>query len=757
MHIFYTKISRKIVAAWLLSFLLFNAFGFGFNKITAAAENIKETSNKQSVTPNISDHLPNIGNGGGGHVSPVTPSFSYLGLEVVTNPGATRDTDWSKVHGSLVSGFVLKTDPKIAKYYLRLTKDTDTNVELARGVYAFNLVSYPDAFAAYVDRDAALTPYRRMIDALNPAFYLYADGQGSLILLDGLNREKNWHINGDFPVGEYKYRGRVTGVNGSQSDNIDLRFNIEREINVPINQAPVAKDDSYATRQNTQLIIAPRSILDNDNDPDGAINPNNHEILSAKVETWPQHGKLIMCLGGGCFSYTPDNNFVGKDIFTYRAFDGQALSNLATVTISVVNNNNQAPVANDDSYSVTTGNTLNVLVSSGVLANDTDTDGPQNMTAVLVANVSHGTLTLASDGSFNYQSASGFTGADTFTYHAFDGLNYSNTVTTTISVNSPSGGGGGGGGGSSSRQPNSASVLINNNASATNSLVVTLTLVANNMVSQYAPLEMKIGNFSDLSSVSWRPFSTTTSWTLLNGIGSKTVYVQFKNSRGTSVVVSDSINYVTGQVLGDRDCSNSAGMLIAKRNTKDAAVYFIGSDCKKYVFPDPKTYYTWYDNFNSVIKVDIAELDFYKDGGVVPYRSGVKLVKHPDTNNVYAVEPNGTLRLVPSPEIARALYGDKWKSLVQDVITGYFFNSYTIGDPLTANSLPTGTLVKEKNGDTIYYVENGKKKPFSSNYNFDRHYFKYKNVLVKDDLSAYPTIAGISSLKSELSPYRLAY
>ena len=426
------------------------------------------------------------------------------------------------------------------------------------------------------------------------------------------------------------------------------------------------------------------------------------------------------------------------------------------MTISVVNNNNQAPVANDDSYSVTTGNTLNVPVSSGVLANDTDTDGPQNMTAVLVANVSHGTLTLASDGSFNYQSASGFTGADTFTYHAFDGLNYSNTVTTTISVNAPSGGGGGGGG-SFSRQPSSASVLINNNASATNSLVVTLTLAANNMVSQYAPLEMKIGNFSDLSSVSWRPYSTTTSWTLLNDIGSKTVYVQFKNSRGTSVVVSDSINYVAGQVLGDRDCSNSAGMLIAKRNTKDAAVYFIGSDCKKYVFPDPKTYYTWYENFNSVIKVDVAELDFYKDGGVVPYRSGVKLVKHPDTNNVYAVEPNGTLRLVPSPEIARALYGDKWKSLVQDVITGYFFSSYTIGEPLTANSLPTGTLVKEKNSDTIYYVENGKKKPFNSNYNFDRHYFKYKNVLVKDDLSAYPTAAGISSLKTELSPYRLAY
>lgn len=745
--------SRKIVAAWLVSFLLFNLFGFGFSKISAAAENIKETSNKKTVTPNISDHLPNIGNGGGGQISPVTPIFTYLGLEVVTNPEPTRDTDWTQVRGSLASGFVLNTDPKEKTYYLRLTKDTDTNTELARGVYAFDLVSYPDAFAAYVDRDIIFTPYSRMIDGVNPAFYFYADGQGQITLLDGLNREKNWQINGDFPVGEYKYRGRVTGVNGWQSEDIYLRFNIERDASVPANQAPVAKNDFYATRQNTKLITAPRSVLDNDTDPDGAINPSNKENFSAKVQTWPQHGQLIMCITGGCFSYMPANNFVGRDSFTYRAFDGQALSNLVTVTINVADDSNQAPVAVTDSYSVTTANALNVSVASGVLANDTDNDGPLPMISVLVTDVGHGILNLASDGSFAYQSVSGFTGEDHFTYKVFDGLNYSPIATSTITVNAPSGGGGG----SSSRQPNNASVLINNNASTTNSLVVTLTMSANNMASQYAPLEMKIGNFSDLSSVAWRPYSTTTTWTLLNGIGQKTVYAQFRNSRGISVVVNDSINYTTGQVLGDRDCSNSAGMLIAKRNTKDAAVYFVGSDCKKYVFPDPKTYYTWYENFNSVIKVEVAELDFYKDGGVVPYRSGVKLVKHPDTANVYAVEPNGTLRLVPSAEIARALYGDKWQSLVQDVIVGYFFSSYSIGEPMTANSLPTGTLVKEKNSDTIYYVENGKKKPFSSNYNFDRHYFKYKNVLVKDDLSAYPTVAGISSLKSELSPYRLAY
>lgn len=754
---FYRKNSRRILSAFLLSFLLFNVFGFGLNQISAAAENIKETIAKEIPTPNIS---PNIGNGGGGgHIVPSIPSFTYLGLEVVTNPAAIRDTDWTKVYGSLASGFVLNTDPKEKAYYLRLTKDTDTNIELARGVYTFVLASYPDAFAAYLGDDSVQYPYPTP-DRFAPVFHLYADGQGSLIMLNGPDRKPNWRLNSDLPVGEYKYQGKVTSINGVQSDDIYLRLNIGRDASVPANQAPIAKDDVYATKQNTKLVIAPKSILDNDTDPDGAINPSNKENFSAVVETWPKHGELIMGKPSGQFSYVPEKDFIGKDIFTYKAFDGQALSNLATVTITVAGNNNQAPQVANDAYSVTSGNQLTVEVASGVLVNDIDTDGPLDMAAVLAANVSHGTLALASNGSFIYQANGGFIGEDAFTYRAFDGLAYSPIATSTITVNAPSGGGSNGGGnssGSSSRQPNNASILINNNAVATNNLVVTLTLSANNMISQYAPLEMKVGNFSDLSSVAWRPYSTTTAWTLLNGIGQKTVYAQFRNSRGTSAVVNDSINYTTGQVLGDRDCSNTAGTLIAKKNTKDAAVYYIAADCKKYVFPDPKTYYTWYENFNTVRKVEVSELDLYPNGGVIAYRPGTKLVTHPETQKVYTVEANGALRYIPNSDTARNLYGDKWTSLVQDVIVGYFFTSYNSDGEVMDAKLPNGTLVKARNSDTIYYLENGQKRPFSSTYSFERNYFRYKNVITKDNLDNYPTGAIIEEPSSILSPYRIAY
>lgn len=92
---------------------------------------------------------------------------------------------------------------------------------------------------------------------------------------------------------------------------------------------------------------------------------------------------------------------------------------------------NSAPVAIDDAYSVTVGQTLTVA-APGVLGNDTDSDG-NTLTARLVTSVSHGSLALASDGSFTYTPSS--SDADTtFTYTANDGIADSNTATVSIVV-----------------------------------------------------------------------------------------------------------------------------------------------------------------------------------------------------------------------------------------------------------------------------------------------------------------------------------
>ena len=56
----------------------------------------------------------------------------------------------------------------------------------------------------------------------------------------------------------------------------------------------------------------------------------------------------------------------------------------------------------------------------GVLANDTDVDGDA-LTASLVTQPAHGTLSLNADGSFTYTPDANYNGADTFTYAANDG------------------------------------------------------------------------------------------------------------------------------------------------------------------------------------------------------------------------------------------------------------------------------------------------------------------------------------------------
>lgn len=93
---------------------------------------------------------------------------------------------------------------------------------------------------------------------------------------------------------------------------------------------------------------------------------------------------------------------------------------------------NTAPVAVADTYSITAGSTLTVA-ASGVLTNDTDVD-LDSLTASLVTDVTTGTLTLNSDGSFTYIPEDTYEGTVTFNYKCSDGLLWSNTTTVTINV-----------------------------------------------------------------------------------------------------------------------------------------------------------------------------------------------------------------------------------------------------------------------------------------------------------------------------------
>ncbi|MGA2670076.1 MAG: Ig-like domain-containing protein, partial [Dehalococcoidia bacterium] len=109
-----------------------------------------------------------------------------------------------------------------------------------------------------------------------------------------------------------------------------------KNANVPIknfaeisaNSAPVAVNDTYSVLKNTVLTVAAAiGVLNNDTDADG-------DTLTAIKVTDPAHGTLTFN-SNGSFTYTPTTSYTGSDSFTYKANDGKADSNTATVSITI--------------------------------------------------------------------------------------------------------------------------------------------------------------------------------------------------------------------------------------------------------------------------------------------------------------------------------------------------------------------------------------------------------------------------------------
>jgi len=94
------------------------------------------------------------------------------------------------------------------------------------------------------------------------------------------------------------------------------------------NAPPEAQDDVYETAAGDNLSVDDPGVLDNDDDADG-------DPLTAILVDDPVSGGVANLFEDGSFEYEPPDGFVGVDSFTYQAFDGVDVSNVATVEVTV--------------------------------------------------------------------------------------------------------------------------------------------------------------------------------------------------------------------------------------------------------------------------------------------------------------------------------------------------------------------------------------------------------------------------------------
>ncbi|HHF2969047.1 TPA: tandem-95 repeat protein, partial [Vibrio alginolyticus] len=164
------------------------------------------------------------------------------------------------------------------------------------------------------------------------------------------------------------------GVSESTTVSVDV---------TPVNDAPVAKDDTAITDEDTPVTI---DVLPNDTDIDG-------EKLSIESASVPKEQGTVEVVDGKLV-FTPAENFNGDAEITYIVTDGE-LTDEAKVTVTV-NPVNDAPTIKVDAVESITEDAVNTdTVVATLTVRDTDT--PEDQLTVSLENNSNGYFVLVGD------------------------------------------------------------------------------------------------------------------------------------------------------------------------------------------------------------------------------------------------------------------------------------------------------------------------------------------------------------------------
>jgi VCBS repeat-containing protein len=170
--------------------------------------------------------------------------------------------------------------------------------------------------------------------------------------------------NGDFSyVPQANFNGQDTFgflVNDGKRDSTKealVTINI-----APVNDAPVAGDDSVGTDEDVPVTVPASSLLANDTDVD-------EDGLAVTSVGNAINGSAVLN-GDGSAVFTPSANFSGTGSFEYTVSDGHGGTDTAIVTVAVIPVND-APVAVNDPYVGYEDTELRIVAQGGLMKVDT--------------------------------------------------------------------------------------------------------------------------------------------------------------------------------------------------------------------------------------------------------------------------------------------------------------------------------------------------------------------------------------------------
>ena len=216
-------------------------------------------------------------------------------------------------------------------------------------------------------------------------------------------------------IGTTTFTYTISDGNGGE-DTATVTITIT-DPNDPASNSVAAVADSASTEMDTDVEIP---VLVNDYDPE------NDDFNVTDVNASSEHGGTIVDNGDGTVTYTPDTGFVGNDTFEYEITDENGNTDIAIVTVTVVDPAAD-PVPNAVADAESTD--IDVPVTIDVLDNDTHPNNngeERNITAF--TQPANGVVTLddagtpgdPSDDLLVYTPNPGFDGHDTFMYTITD-------------------------------------------------------------------------------------------------------------------------------------------------------------------------------------------------------------------------------------------------------------------------------------------------------------------------------------------------